>query len=65
MHLKRLLLSLLFLPLIQLCGSNSDSLKGLYNGLDPTSITEHLALHKLFPNEPIRKTALKDVQFFI
>ncbi len=65
MRLYRLFLSLLFLPLTFLTGSSEDSLKGLYNGLDPTSITEHLALHKLFPDDPVGKQALKDVQLLL
>ncbi len=36
-------------------------LEGLYNGLDPASISEHLALYKLYPQHPVGQKALREV----
>lgn len=61
MHLKKLWLSLL-LPISLVHTSSPEAVRGLYNGLDPTSIAEHLALHKLYPDDPTGKQALEDVK---
>lgn len=61
MCLKKYWLSLL-IPVSLLSAITEDEIKGLYNGLDPSSISEHLALHKLYPHDPSGKKALKHVE---
>ncbi|MCH9633300.1 MAG: hypothetical protein S4CHLAM7_00230 [Chlamydiae bacterium] len=45
--------------------SQGENLQGLYNGLNPSSITEHLALHKLYPNDSVGQQALRDIQLLL
>lgn len=40
-------------------------LTGLYNGLDPNSITQHIALYKLYPNQPIGQKAYQHAQMLL
>ena len=64
MLLKRSFISALLFALPLFSGYPGE-LEGLYNGLNPTSITEHLALHKLFPEEEIGDKALKQVEHLL
>lgn len=49
------------LPLL-CCGELSEKkLKTIYNGLNPSSISQHLAFYSLYSDQPIGKQALKDL----
>ncbi|MCH9632156.1 MAG: hypothetical protein S4CHLAM6_04850 [Chlamydiae bacterium] len=56
------------LKLLLLCLStslfcyNDDQLSSLYSGLDPSSITQHIALYKLYPELPVGQKALEHAQ---
>ncbi len=64
MLLKKLPLSLLlfFLSTLNLHADDNGALLNIYNGLEPTSITQHIALYKLYPDHPIGKKALLHAQ---
>lgn len=49
------------LLLFEICLEASPKTRTLYNSLDPTSISQHLAFYKLYPQEPEGKRALKQV----
>lgn len=57
----KLLLVLLVSISAPLLTYNDKQLTSLYNGLDPQSITQHIALYKLYPNQPVGEKALKHV----
>lgn len=57
MRPKLLLLSLLLLTAP--CSANSSSYRLLYIGLDPQSISQHLAFYELYPNTSEGKAALQ------
>lgn len=61
MRLKKYWFSLL-LPTTLLSAITEGEVRGLYNGLDPSSISEHLALHKLYPQDPSGQKALHHVK---
>lgn len=60
MRSKKLLLSLSLLSSALM--AHTDPVEGLYSGLSPNSITEHLALHKLYPDTETGQKALKHVE---
>lgn len=64
MHLKRLCAKTLlaFILTTSLHSYDESQLTSLYSGLDPDSITEHLALYKLYPNKEIGQKALEHAQ---
>lgn len=52
---------LLFAPPLCFSAEPSDGkLKSLYNSIDPTSISKHLAFYELYPHRPLGQQALKD-----
>lgn len=63
-YLKSLLISLLFLSTYLVCYEDNQ-LSSLYSGLDPESITQHIALYKLYPNLPTGKKALEHAQYLL
>ena len=58
MRLKLLLLCLSS----SLFAYNDNQLSSLYSGLDPNSITQHIALYKLYPDQPVGQKALEHAQ---
>ncbi len=44
---------------------DENQLSSLYSGLDPNSITQHIALYKLYPDQAIGKKALQHAQLLL
>lgn len=60
MNRKALLLLLCFLPCSLPAVPSENKLKTLYNRLDPTSISKHLAFYELYPATPWGQKALQE-----
>lgn len=61
MILKKLFVSLFLLSFALYAEPSKEYLEGLYHGLDPASISEHLALYSLYPDHEVGQKALQEV----